>query len=224
MQHYAASGINRSFLVSSPHAVRLCYGTTADIRWESDRLDFSPVQLAANAEFNSMLATDGQGRIHFFFHQGQASGSRFQALVGKIWYEGYDSPKWLWQSVGGTDDYESKLSLMPLVFGTLKGTLYALVFAVPVAVMAAVYTAHFMPPSVKRGGEARDGNHGLPCHPWCWASSERFTWLPEWRTRCRRWSAWLSLIPSLAALIAWFWTTRPAAWRNNSATAWNISS
>ena len=57
----------------------------------------------------------------------------------KIWYEGYDSPKWLWQSVGGTDDYESKLSLRPLFFGTLKGTLYALVFAVPVAVMAAIY-------------------------------------------------------------------------------------
>lgn len=73
-----------------------------------------------------------------------------KALAGKIWYEGYDSPKWLWQSVGGTDDYESKLSLMPLVFGTLKGTLYALVFAVPVAVMAAIYTAHFMAPSVKR--------------------------------------------------------------------------
>lgn len=46
--------------------------------------------------------------------------------------------------MGGTDDYESKLSLMPLVFGTLKGTLYALVFAVPVAVTAAIYTAHFM--------------------------------------------------------------------------------
>ena len=43
-----------------------------------------------------------------------------------------------------------RLSLMPLVFGTLKGTLYALVFAVPVAVMAAIYTAHFMAPSVQR--------------------------------------------------------------------------
>ena len=31
VQHYAASGINRSFLVSTPRERRLCYGTTADI-------------------------------------------------------------------------------------------------------------------------------------------------------------------------------------------------
>ena len=31
VQHYAASGINRSFLVSTPRELRLCYGTTADV-------------------------------------------------------------------------------------------------------------------------------------------------------------------------------------------------
>ena len=150
VQHYAASGINRSFLVSTPRELRLCYGTTADIRWNSGPLEFVPVQLAANTEFNSAIAIDSSGNIHFFSMEDKHPEAGSKALVGKIWYEGYDSPKWLWQSVGGTDDYESKLSLMPLVFGTLKGTLYALVFAVPVAVTAAIYTAHFMAPAVKR--------------------------------------------------------------------------
>lgn len=150
VQHYAASGINRSFLVSTPRELRLCYGTTADIRWNSGPLEFVPVQLAANAEFNAAIAVDPSGNIHFFSLEDKHPEAGAKALVGKIWYEGYDSPKWLWQSVGGTDDYESKLSLMPLVFGTLKGTLYALVFAVPVAVTAAIYTAHFMAPAVKR--------------------------------------------------------------------------
>ena len=39
VQHYAASGINRSFLVSTPRELRLCYGTTADIRWNSGPLN-----------------------------------------------------------------------------------------------------------------------------------------------------------------------------------------
>lgn len=67
-------------------------------------------------------------------------------LFGKVWYEGYDEPAYVWQSSGGSDAFEPKLSLTPLLFGTLKGTLYALLLAVPVAVMGAIYTAHFMEP------------------------------------------------------------------------------
>jgi phosphate transport system permease protein len=37
----------------------------------------------------------------------------------------------------------------PLVFGTIKGTLYALLFAVPMALLAALYVSEFMHPSVK---------------------------------------------------------------------------
>ncbi len=71
------------------------------------------------------------------------------ALFGKIWYEGYESPGYVWQSSGGTDDFEAKLSLVPLIIGTLKGTLYALLFAVPIAVLAAIYTSQFLHPSVR---------------------------------------------------------------------------
>jgi phosphate transport system permease protein len=55
----------------------------------------------------------------------------------------------VWQSTGGTDDFESKMSLTPLIFGTIKGTLYALLFAVPMALLAALYVSEFMHPSVK---------------------------------------------------------------------------
>jgi phosphate transport system permease protein len=70
-------------------------------------------------------------------------------LFGKVWYEGYAEPAWVWQSTGGTDDFESKLSLTPLVYGTLKGTFYALLFAVPIALLAAIYVSEFMHPAVK---------------------------------------------------------------------------
>jgi phosphate transport system permease protein len=74
----------------------------------------------------------------------------FRALFGTLLYEGYDKPEYVWQSSGGTDDFESKLSLVPLVFGTLKGTFYAMLFAIPIALAAALYTSVFATPKVKR--------------------------------------------------------------------------
>jgi phosphate transport system permease protein len=72
-----------------------------------------------------------------------------KTVFGKVWYEGYSEPAYVWQSTGGTDDFEAKFSLTPLIYGTLKGTFYALVFAVPLALLAAVYVSEFMHPTVK---------------------------------------------------------------------------
>jgi phosphate transport system permease protein len=73
----------------------------------------------------------------------------WRALFGKVWYEGYARPEYVWQSTGATDDFESKFSLVPLVFGTIKATAYAMLFAVPIAILAALYTSQFAHPSVK---------------------------------------------------------------------------
>lgn len=67
-----------------------------------------------------------------------------RSLFGSVWYEGYPEPAYTWQSSSGTDDFEPKLSLVPLIFGTLKATIYSLLFAVPIALLAAVYTAEFL--------------------------------------------------------------------------------
>ncbi len=72
-----------------------------------------------------------------------------QTLFGRVWYEGYGSPEYVWQSTGSTDDFEPKLSLVPLVFGTIKGTLYAMLFAAPLAVLGALYTSQFVHPTIK---------------------------------------------------------------------------
>jgi len=73
----------------------------------------------------------------------------FGLLWGKTHYEGYEKPEYVWQSTGGTDDFEPKFSLVPLVFGTLKGTLYAMLFAFPLAVLGALYTSQFATPRLK---------------------------------------------------------------------------
>jgi phosphate transport system permease protein len=73
----------------------------------------------------------------------------WRAILGKVWYEGYPQPEWVWQSTGATDDFEPKMSLVPLIFGTIKATLYALAFAIPLAVFGALYTSQFVHPSIK---------------------------------------------------------------------------
>ena len=73
----------------------------------------------------------------------------FKTLFGKVWYEGYAAPEYVWQSSSGSDDYEPKFSLTPLIYGTLKGTFYAMLFALPLALFGAIYTSQFARPKLK---------------------------------------------------------------------------
>ncbi|PLX48129.1 MAG: ABC transporter permease [Desulfobulbaceae bacterium] len=73
-----------------------------------------------------------------------------RTLFGKVWYENYDAPDYVWQSSAGSDDYEAKFSITPLLFGTIKGTMYAMIFALPLATFGAVYISHFAPPHLQR--------------------------------------------------------------------------
>ena len=66
------------------------------------------------------------------------------SIFGKSWYEGYPEPSFTWQSSSGTDLFEPKFSLVPLIFGTLKATVYSLMFALPIALLAAIYTSEFV--------------------------------------------------------------------------------
>ncbi len=68
----------------------------------------------------------------------------FQAFFRPVWYEGYPEPAHVWQSSSGTDDFEMKLGLIPLIFGTLKATLYSMLFGAPIAILAAVFTSEFL--------------------------------------------------------------------------------
>ncbi|NCU06890.1 MULTISPECIES: ABC transporter permease subunit [Pantoea] len=68
----------------------------------------------------------------------------------KIWYENYPKADWVWQSTNAGDSYQAKFSLIPMVVGTLKAASMALLFATPLALAAAMYTAWFMAPGLRR--------------------------------------------------------------------------
>jgi phosphate transport system permease protein len=74
----------------------------------------------------------------------------FTSLWRKVWYENYGEPEYVWQSSAATNDFEPKFSLTPLVFGTLKAAVYAMLFAIPLALMGAAYTAYFMAPRLRQ--------------------------------------------------------------------------
>ncbi len=61
-----------------------------------------------------------------------------------IWYEGYTEPRHIWQSSTGSIEGETKFGMWPLIFGTLKATLYSMIIAAPIALLAAIYGSEFM--------------------------------------------------------------------------------
>lgn len=71
-------------------------------------------------------------------------------LFGKVQYEGQANPEWVYQSSAAGDEVEPKYSMVPLIYGTLKATVVAMLIAIPLAVLCAVYTSEFMHPSTRR--------------------------------------------------------------------------
>lgn len=66
-----------------------------------------------------------------------------RSLFGKVWYEGEAQPSHTYQSTGG-ETSEPKLGLTPLIWGTLKATVYAMLVATPTAILAAIFTSEFL--------------------------------------------------------------------------------
>lgn len=71
-------------------------------------------------------------------------GADLAALFRPLWYEGYPEPAHVWQSSSGSDDFEPKLGLIPLILGTLKATFYSMIFGAPLALLAAIYSSEFL--------------------------------------------------------------------------------
>jgi len=99
---------------------------------------------------NVLLAQSGDGELRFVRVHNEHPEVSWSALWGEVWYEGYGEPAHVWQSSAATSDAEPKFSLAPLAFGTVKAAFYAMLVAVPLAVAAAIYTAYFMAPGMRR--------------------------------------------------------------------------
>ncbi|HRQ65856.1 MAG TPA: ABC transporter permease subunit [Xanthomonadaceae bacterium] len=97
------------------------------------------------------LIVADSGAVDAFRYSFPHSTATFRTIFGKVWYEGYGEPTLTWQSSSGIDVFEPKYSLVPLIFGTLKATVYSLLFAIPIALFAAIYTSEFVHRRVRAG-------------------------------------------------------------------------
>ncbi|MEI8227758.1 MAG: ABC transporter permease subunit [Planctomycetota bacterium] len=116
-------------------------GTAAGaIKVPADQLLIAPRE-------NKLLAADAGGVAAWSFDAGYPEVS-LRALFGRVWYENYPGSVHAWETTGH-ESFESKYGLVPLIFGTLKATLYSMLFATPIAILAAIYSSQFMHPRWK---------------------------------------------------------------------------
>lgn len=102
------------------------------------------IKAALAQDNHTLLVLDAQGKLlrwHLDLPYPEVS---FKTLWRPIWYEGYPNPTYTWQSSAATSDFEPKISLPPLIFGSLKGTFYSMLFAIPISLLAAMYVSHLM--------------------------------------------------------------------------------
>ena len=132
-------------------------------------------------------------------------------LFGSIWYEGYGGREYVWQSTGGTDEFEPKLSLVPLILGTAKGTFYALLFALPLAVLAAIYTAEFASPRVQ--SLVKPSVEVMASLPSVILGFLAGLWLaPLLESHLLGTLLLLPTVPTVVLTAAWGWQYAPEAW------------
>lgn len=149
----APSQRDKSFLAASGSQLGLFFSTADRTLWTGTApLAGSTAMFYAPKADGAFLAGPGQpgGQIAELAVHNPHPEVTFGALFGKVWYEGYNEPQYVWQSSGASNDLEPKLSLVPLMAGTLKGTFYSLLLAIPLGIFGAMYTSQFMHPAYKR--------------------------------------------------------------------------
>jgi phosphate transport system permease protein len=130
-------------------SVRLYYVTSEKSLAEVQTQKGQPIQdLAIAPKDDGLLAQTSSNMWRWAVNPGYPEVT-LRSLFRPVWYEGYAAPAHVWQSSSGSDEFEPKLGLWPLVFGTLKATFYSLLMGVPLALLAAIYTSEFLHPRTR---------------------------------------------------------------------------
>lgn len=126
------------------------FNTTAERNALTEQVAEGRVDNIAYAPRSNAMLIEQNGQITLWDIHNEHPDVSWSALWGKVWYEGYDEPDYIWQSSAANNDFEPKYSLMPLAFGTLKAAFYAMLLGTPLAICGAIYTAYFMVPAMRR--------------------------------------------------------------------------
>jgi phosphate transport system permease protein len=140
----ASSGRERVFVAATDAGrVRALHMTSEKVLARVDSTA-SPLRALALSPRNDRIVAAGPGGVDVWPFDPKHPQVSLASLFLPVAYERYPEPAFVWQSSSGTDEFEPKLSLVPLVFGTIKATLYAMWMAVPLALLAALFTSEFL--------------------------------------------------------------------------------
>nr|WP_086937673.1 ABC transporter permease subunit [Thaumasiovibrio occultus] len=164
--------------------------------------------------FGNMLTISGHQQVITYRVSNSHPEATFSSLFEKVWYDGYPEPDFVWQSSTGGENYEPKLSLIPLIFGTLKTAVVAMLFSVPLAVGGAIYTAYFM--SSRMRSIVKPTIELMEALPTVILGFLAGLWLaPIVEVRLPAMAAMIISVPLVALLVGflWRWTPKRLGWR-----------
>jgi len=125
------------------------YSTSAQTLLKLSGNDRAIRTLTFSPKADGAVALTDRGELITYRIHNPHPETTIATLFTPVWYEGYERPEHVWQSSSGADDFEAKFGFLPLIYGTLKGTFYALLVAVPLALLGAIYTSMFMHPNLR---------------------------------------------------------------------------
>lgn len=151
VQHIEPEHRRKGFVAVDDQGDLSIYNSTARRTVYSEAISEQAItKVGISPRANALLVEDDQGQMHFWRIYNEHPEISWSSLWQKVWYESYPEPDYIWQSSASTNDFEPKMSLMPLTFGTLKAAFYAMLLAAPLAICGAIYTAHFMATGMRR--------------------------------------------------------------------------
>lgn len=141
----------KNFVVADAVGQIGLYNTTAHREaYLEPLLGAAPEAVAIAPRGDTLLAQLADGTLTVWDVHNEHPEVSWSALWGKVWYESYNEPDYVWQSSAANNDFEPKYSLVPLAFGTLKAAFYAMVLATPLAICGAIFTGYFMVPVMRQ--------------------------------------------------------------------------
>jgi phosphate transport system permease protein len=140
----------KGFVVGDDRGHVGIYYATSRRNLLTTRIADAPIRVAAvTPRANALIVEDARGGFRTAAIDNDHPEVSWRSLWTPVWYEGYAAPEYVWQSSAATSDFEPKLSLAPLTFGTLKAAFYAMMVAIPLAILGAIFAAYFMSPRMR---------------------------------------------------------------------------
>lgn len=179
-----------------------------------------PVAVALSPRANAMLLQSANGKIHHWTIDNEHPEISWASLWQKVWYESYPEPAYVWQSSSASNDFEPKMSLTPLVFGTLKASFYAMLVAIPLSLFGAIYTGYFMAPGVRQ--YVKPGIEIMGALPTVILGFLAGLWLaPFVEMHLAGIFALLMIVPLGVMVFAYFWQSVPKEIRHKVPEGWD---